>query len=505
MKKTLSAVVVGLLMILCYMAGQRHSSRNATKSTNSRRVLYWVDPMHPDYKSDHPGTAPDCGMALEPIYAELAASSESAAQPVLDGTISIDVAKQQLFGIRVATVEKTSGSVKARLLGRVVPQDTRVYRITAGSEGFVRETFNDSVGEWVKKDQKLATSYIGETLAVASGFLAATAGVPGAVGKDGSRTMPYPGAVNKQGVSSVQGYTDRLRNLGVSDMQIRQMAESHQLPETVDIVAPADGFILARNITPGQHFDRSMEFYRIADLSRVWVLADVFGSEVQDFRPDTIARVTLPDQGKTFSARVSRVLPEVDPATRTLKLRLEVDNSSLALRPDMFVNVELAVRVVPGLTVPLDAVIDSGREQRVFVERGSGIFEPRQVQAGRPLGDRIEILRGLTEGERVVAAGTFLVDSESRLKSTTHTTSKSQPHEKTTPRSTRVPGLAAQAAQVKDPACGMTIDAAKATLAGHTLTRDGTTYYFCSERCKQNFQEQPAHYLALNPPNAGHD
>src|SRR5205823_11771969 len=265
-----------------------------------RRVLYWVDPMHPDYKSDHPGTAPDCGMALEPIYAELAASSESAAQPVLDGTISIDVAKQQLFGIRVATVEKTSGSVKARLLGRVVPQDTRVYRITAGSEGFVRETFNDSVGEWVKKDQKLATSYIGETLAVASGFLAATAGVPGAVGKDGSRTMPYPGAVNKQGVSSVQGYTDRLRNLGVSDMQIRQMAESHQLPETVDIVAPADGFILARNITPGQHFDRSMEFYRIADLSRVWVLADVFGSEVQDFRPDTIARVTLPDQGKTF-------------------------------------------------------------------------------------------------------------------------------------------------------------------------------------------------------------
>ena len=217
MKKTLSAVVVGLLMILCYMAGQRHSSRNATKSTNSRRVLYWVDPMHPDYKSDHPGTAPDCGMALEPIYAELAASSESAAQPVLDGTISIDVAKQQLFGIRVATVEKTSGSVKARLLGRVVPQDTRVYRITAGSEGFVRETFNDSVGEWVKKDQKLATSYIGETLAVASGFLAATAGVPGAVGKDGSRTMPYPGAVNKQGVSSVQGYTDRLRNLGLAN------------------------------------------------------------------------------------------------------------------------------------------------------------------------------------------------------------------------------------------------------------------------------------------------
>src|SRR5438874_206534 len=500
MKKTLSAVVVGLLMILCYMAGQRHSSRNATKSTNSRRVLYWVDPMHPDYKSDHPGTAPDCGMALEPIYAELAASSESAAQPVLDGTISIDVAKQQLFGIRVATVEKTSGSVQARLLGRVVRQDTRVYRITAGSEGFVRETVNDSVGEWVKKDQKLATSYIGETLAVASGFLAATAGVPGAVGKDGSRTMPYPGAVNKQGVSSVQGYTDRLRNLGVSDMQIRQMAESHQLPETVEIVSPADGFILARNITPGQHFDRSMEFYRIADLSKVWIVAEIFGSEVQDFRAGTLARVTLPDQGKTFSARVSNTLPQVDPVTRTLKLRLEADNPGFALRPDMFVNVELPVRVPPGLTVPLDALIDSGREQRVFVERSKGMFEPRQVETGRRLSDRVEIVRGLAEGERVVAAGTFLVDSESRLRSNVQAPPKQQQHDKVTPQPGSRPGLAVHASQVKDAACGMMIDPAKAVAAGNTLHRDGATYYFCSERCKRNFTREPEHYLALNPP-----
>jgi Cu(I)/Ag(I) efflux system membrane fusion protein len=500
MRKTTSAAAVALLMIVSYAAGRRHSRQNTTPNPNSRRVLYWVDPMHPDYKSDHAGIAPDCGMPLEPVYAETAASLASSATPLPDGAVGIDVDKQQLFGIRVARVQKSSGSEKIRVLGRVVPEDTRVYRITAGSEGFIRATFNDSIGELVKKDQKLATSYIGETLAVASGFLAATAGVPGAVGKDGSRTMPYPGVVNKQGVSSIQGYSDRLRNLGLSDAQIRQMAESHQLPESVDIVAPADGFILARNITPGQHFDRSMEFYRIADLSKVWIVADIFGSEVADFRPGAVVHVTLPDQGRTFTARVSNTLPQVDPVTRTLKLRLEADNPGLALRPDMFVNVELPVRVAPGLTVPLDALIDSGREQRVFVERGSGIFEPRQVQAGRPLGDRIEILRGLAEGERVVTAGTFLVDSESRLKSTTQTPSQSQPHEKTTPRSAREPGLAAQALPVKDPACGMTIDAAKATLAGHTLTRDGTTYYFCSERCKQNFQEQPAHYLALNPP-----
>jgi membrane fusion protein, copper/silver efflux system len=444
MKRTLSAVAVTLLMIVSYAAGRRQTSQNTTRSTDSRAVLYWVDPMHPDYKSDHPGIAPDCGMPLEPVYAQPAASLVCAREATVDGAVGIDVEKQQLFGIRVTTVAKSSEREKIRVLGRVVPEDTRVYRITAGSDGFIRETYNDSVGELVKRDQKLATSYIGETLAVASGFLAATAAVPGAVGKDGSRTIAFPGAVNKQGVSSIQGYSDRLRNLGVSDAQIKQMADSRQLPETVDVVSPVNGFILARNVTPGQHFDRSMEFYRIADLSKVWVVADIFDSEERDFLPGTIARVTLPDQRKTFSARVSNVLPQVDPATRTLKLRLEVDNPGFLLRPDMFVNVELTVAVPSGLTVPLDALIDSGREQRVFVESDSGLFQPRLVQTGRHFGDRVEIVQGLAEGERVVTAGTFLVDSESRLKSATQTPTppKQQVHESVTPQSKSEIGLA---------------------------------------------------------------
>jgi hypothetical protein len=107
----------------------------------------------------------------------------------------------------------------------VVPEDTRTYRINSGMDGFIRETFNDSVGELVKKDQKLATSYVADTLSVTSGFLAASVGVPGATGKDGSRTVPFPGAVSKQGVSSIQGYTDRLRNLGLSEVQIRQITD----------------------------------------------------------------------------------------------------------------------------------------------------------------------------------------------------------------------------------------------------------------------------------------
>jgi len=416
MRKIATAGLIGLLMIVSYAVGRRHEAEPATENTHSRRILYWVDPMHPDYKSDRPGTAPDCGMALEPVYADSAATP-GASVPVPPGAVAIDPASQRLVGIRVATAEKTSGTHSVRFLGRVVPEDTRTYRINAGMDGFVRETFDDSVGEFVKKDQKLATSYVAETLSVASGFRAASAGMPGAVGKDGNRTVPYPGVVSKQGVSSIQGYTDRLRNLGLSEVQIREMAENHQLPETVDIVSPADGFILARNISAGQHFERAAEFYRIADLSQVWIVADVFGADAQDIRPGAVARVTLRDQRGSFTARVSNALPQVDPETRVLKLRLEASNPGFALRPDMFVDVELPLSGSPGLIVPQDAVIDSGQEQRVFVERSAGVFEPRRVQIGWRSGDRVEIVHGLTEGDRVVVEGTFLVDSESRLKS----------------------------------------------------------------------------------------
>jgi Cu(I)/Ag(I) efflux system membrane fusion protein len=415
MKRALSAVAIALLMILSYAAGWRHSARPVTASASPRRVLYWVDPMHPDYKSDHPGIAPDCGMQLEPVYTQAAESTATSSVP--RGAVGVDLEKQQLLGIRVAAVEKTAGNVNLRLLGRVVPEDRRVYRVDAGSQGYVLETYNDSVGELVKKDQKLASCYGPDYLPVASGFLAATVGVPGPR-NDAYHTEPRAGAVYAQGYSSLQGYTNRLRNLGMSDEQLKEIAKSGKLPQDIDIVSPVGGFILARNVTPGLHFDRGFEFYRVADLSHVWILADIFGTEAQNVRPGTVARVTLPGQRQTFVARVGNVLPQVDAETRTLKLRLEADNPGFALRPDMFVDVELPLTMPAGLTVPVDALIDSGREQRVFVERSSGVFAPRQVQTGLRFGDRVEIVHGLAEGERVVSDGTFLVNSESRLKST---------------------------------------------------------------------------------------
>jgi len=268
----------------------------------------------------------------------------------------------------------------------------------------------------VKKDQKLASYYSPDFLAVASGFLAASERVPGAVGTDGNRTMPFPGTLSKQGVSSMQGYTDRLRNLGMSDVQIKRMADSRQLPESIDIVAPADGFILARNISPGQHFDHDMEFYRMADLSRVWVVAEIYEQEAPYLHPGGLAQINLKNEGRQLPARIADSLPQSQAGGGTVKLRLEVDNPKFILRPEMVVDVELPIRVPPAVTVPVDALIDSGARSRVYVEHGEGIFEPREVETGWRFGERVEILRGVLPGERVVVEATFLVDSESRLK-----------------------------------------------------------------------------------------
>jgi RND family efflux transporter MFP subunit len=363
-----------------------------------------------------------------------------------------------------------------------------VYRINSGVDGFIQETFNDSVGARVKKDQKLATYYSPDFLAVASGFLAANERVPGAVGNDGNRTVPFPGAVSKQGVSSIQGYTDRLRNLGMSDVQIKRIADTRQLPETIDVVAPADGFILAKNITAGQHFDHGLEFYRIADLGRMWVVAEVDEQEAATLPPGGLAKITLSGEGRQLQAHITDSLPQSEAGGGTVKLRLEVENPGFKLRPEMLVDVELPERLPPGITVPVDALVDSGIRTRVYVEHGEGVFEPRDVETGWRYGDQVEIRKGVQPGERVVVAATFLVDSESRLKSPSSVPAPARTTDNPT-------GMSAHAAAAKteiDPTCGMPVDPAKATSSGNSLAFHGKTYYFCSKKCKEKYQDNSA-------------
>jgi len=210
-------------------------------------------------------------------------------------------------------------------------------------------------------------------------------------------------------------------------------------------------------------------------------LRDLFEAEARVAQKSRSAAVRY--QGRTYEAKVSNVLPRFDPAARTLKLRLEMDNPNYVFRPDMFVDVEFPVQMPPAIAVPVDAVVDSGLRKTVYIDKGNGYFEPRQVETGWRMGGRVEITKGLMPGERIVVSGTFLIDSESRMKMTAAAAPAAAP----------MAAKAAETAAGIDPVCNMAVTAAD---AGEKMSLyKGKTYYFCSAMCKKDFDKDPDKYL----------
>ena len=502
MKKSHYVVLVSIfvLTILSFLAGRHSSKSQSSETAGQRRVLYYVDPMHPAYKSDKPGIAPDCGMKLEPVYEDGAGAPDREVADVTRpaGAVSINAEQQQLIGLRLATVEKTSGTRNVRLLGKVAADEERTYRLAAGTDGNIEETFGSPTGTLVKKDQKLASFVSQDFLTAEQTYLTSLVQAP----QYKSEVVNEPDWRN-QTAKLAYG---RLRALGMSEAQLKQLATTRAVSDEIDIVSPVDGFVVSRNVASGQWMEKGAELYRITDLSRVVIYADAFENEAQYFRPGIVAKVMLPNAnnataGKTLRATVSKVLPQFDGVTRTMKVRLEVENPGFVLRPDMFVDVELPVPVPAGLSVPADALLDSGVKKRVFVERGSGWFEPREVETGPRVGDQVQIVKGLAAGERVVVSGTFLVDSESRLRATSAGVA-GKPEDVESGRNTKVmnaamPGMPMPSdAKAVDPKCGMEVDPAKSVAAGLTVSHKGKTYYFCSKSCKEEFAANPEKFLA---------
>jgi membrane fusion protein, copper/silver efflux system len=420
MKNALYSLLLLMAVIAAYLIGSHSGgvAANTPKASHARKILYYVDPMHPAYKSDKPGIAPDCGMQLEPVYADSqpgGANPGKVSSSLPSGVVQIDPAKQQLFGVRIGSVDETSGTYKLRLLGRVAPDETRIYKLNAGIDGFIQEVSSAATtGSFVRKNQVLATfSSPSATMTIQTYILNMGA-------EDRFRKSAAEGSVEGQSLAAananIQQRTQQLQNLGMSSLQMEEIRRTRQFPEKIKIVSPADGFVVARSVSPGQKFERDTEWYRIADLRRVWIEADVFENDAQYLQPGMQVRVFLPNQSRVFQGRVSNVLPQYVAATRTLKARIEVDNHDYVLRPDMFVDVELPVAFSRTIVVPAGAVLDSGLKRTVFVERGEGLFSPRTVETGRRFDDRVEIVRGLETGERIVVSGNFLVGSESRLK-----------------------------------------------------------------------------------------
>jgi membrane fusion protein, copper/silver efflux system len=284
-------------------------------------------------------------------------------------------------------------------------------KIDVGIDGYIRELAPVTTGSQVRKDQWLATVAAPELRPALQAYLVALEIV-----EHSKQSGASAGQIEAETASLQQGI-DRLLTFGVSRLQLDEISRTKVVPSNLKITAPADGFVLSRNVSVGQKFTRGDELYRIADLRRVWILATVAGPEAERVAPATTARVSVPGRKTPLSARVSTaVLPAFDSFSQALQLRLEADNPAYRLRPDMLVDVELPIDLAPTIAVPVDAIIDSGRETIAFVDRGEGRFEARPVRTGWRIGGRVEIVDGLREGDWVVVSGAFLLDSESRIK-----------------------------------------------------------------------------------------
>lgn len=470
MNRTRLLLVLVLVAGFAFIIGSRyghHFWSDDPAASSQAKILRYICPMHPQYTSDRPGVAPCCGMRLEPVYADGTASQPQSSDARLPaGAVRVDAGRRQLLGVRCVSVEKQAGREIRRVSGRVAIDENRVYRVNMGVDGWIQHVYHNSTGAIVQKGQRLASFYSPEFLSAQQSFLFAL----GALDRFESSGRETPDQITLS-QQNIQQYMDGLRNLGMSEPQIEEIKQTRKISHDIYLTAPEEAFIVKRNVTPGQRVSRADELYLLADLSRVWILADVFEGEAKWIHPGQSAVVLY--QGREFRAKVSDVPPQFDADSRTLKVRLDADNPGYLFRPDMFVEVGFTFEHPAAPTIPTDAIIDSGLSKTVYVDHGDGYFEPRSVQTGWRTADRVEITRGLDVGDRVAVDGSFLIDSESRMKAAA--------------RSAESPAI--------DPVCKMEVDRAKANAAGRTSQHRGQTYYFCADQCKNKFDADPAKWV----------
>jgi len=365
-----------------------------------KKILYYQAPMDPTYIRNEPGKSP-MGMDLIPVYE----GEEAAAEP---GTVSIDPVTIQNIGVRTAGVERRSLSRTIRTVGRVDYDEKRVHHVNTKIEGWIEKLYVDFTGEEVEKGDYLLEIYSPKLVATQEEYLLAL-----------SYKKSAPGAARVPGAESAPSLARRRLELwDVPDHQIKEIEKTGRILRTLHIHSPARGTVVKKNVQEGMYVKPGMNLYTIADLSKVWVYADVYEYEMPWIELGQTAEMTLESNpGRVFRGRVSFVYPFVEPRTRTVKVRLEFENPDRSLKPDMYSNVVLkSRRRGASLVVPEEAVILSGERSIVIVARGKGKFSPRVVRLGVESQGLYEVLEGLEEGEEVVTSAHFLIDSESRLK-----------------------------------------------------------------------------------------
>jgi Cu(I)/Ag(I) efflux system membrane fusion protein len=404
-------------------------------------------PMHPTIVSDHPGDCPICGMALVkvgaasgaaggertvvfyrspmdpkqtspvarkdemgmdylPVYADEASGGASPVEGL--ATVTIDPQRQQLIGLRTAEVTRGPVGASWKTVGKVAVDETNVHHVNIKVGGFVDTVYVDYVGKAVRRGERLFSIYSPDLLSVQQEYLLALRT---------RKALSEGGVATGAGDDLVESARERLRLWDIPESEVERLEKSGKPTKNLTLYSPMTGVVTKKDIVMGHRLNEGDMPYEITDLSRIWVLADAYETDLGRIRmgmPATLSLQAFPNQA--FKGRVIFVDPILDPKTRTAKVRLEFQNPRAELKPEMFGEVTLRTAARDGLRIPADALIDSGTKKVVFVALGEGKFQPREVEVGPITGEQVEVLSGLTEGEKVVTRANFLVDSESRLR-----------------------------------------------------------------------------------------
>lgn len=368
-----------------------------TAAAAAQDVAYYTCPMHSAVRSREPGICPICSMPLQPVTRQEAET----------GVVLIDAVRRQTIGVTTARVERQPLVLPIRAVGRVVYDQRRLADITVKLRGWIGKVYADVPGRRVRRGEALFAFYSPELYAAQRELQAAVAS------RRAARSTSAPGRADYL----VDAARRRLELWGLQPAQVEQIGREARPLEYVPILSPVSGYIVEKNVVPGTAVEAGTRLYRIADLDEVWIEAQVYESDLPLVESGDSARVTLPYlPGWQSEARVSLVYPYLDDATRTGRVRLDLPNVGLELKPDMYADVEIDKHLGERLAVPSNAVLYAGRRSFVFVDLGEGRLKPRSVVTGRVAGDLVEILSGLEEGDVIVTSGTFLVAAESRLK-----------------------------------------------------------------------------------------
>jgi RND family efflux transporter MFP subunit len=368
------------------------------------------------YRAHRPNQRIVFSAKVQPIAVGPAASQSNATPPHANASSEAPLApveltpeRMQSIGVETGTVESKQISDDIRATGTVDIDERLISYVQVRFSGYVRKVFANAIYQYVKKGEPLFTIYSPDLVATQNEYLLARR-------NESLLSHSSVDGVASGAASLTTAAEARLRQWNIPETDIATVQETGKPISDLVIDSPVSGYITERNALPNLYVERATRLYAIADLSRIWVYAQVFQDDLGRLRPNDPVQITVNSYpGRTFRGRIESILPQVDLATRTVRVRLEISNPDLKLKPGMFVNVEFKTNVGRHLVVPASAVLQSGTRQLAFVDEGGGRLTPKDVVLGPRVGDEVIILQGLSAGQRIVTSANFLIDSESQL------------------------------------------------------------------------------------------